>query len=79
MTNLQSSESEANWFFEKDAFEVAAQPIIERIVYAKMPPRLKKSINFKLIKTINTATSVTTQSAHTTEHRHWEDVELQMS
>ena len=29
----------------KDAFEVAAQAIIEQIIYAKMPPHLKKSIN----------------------------------
>ena len=29
----------------KDAFGVAAQPIIERFIYAKMPPHLKKSIN----------------------------------
>ena len=29
----------------KDAFGVAAQTIIEQIIYAKMPPQLKKSIN----------------------------------
>ena len=29
----------------KDAFGVAAQAIIEQFIYAKMPPRLKKSIN----------------------------------
>ena len=29
----------------KDAFGVAAQAIIEQIIYAKMPPHLKKSIN----------------------------------
>ena len=29
----------------KDAFEVAAQAIIEQFIYAKMPPNLKKSIN----------------------------------
>ena len=29
----------------KDAFGVAAQVIIEQFIYAKMPPRLKKSIN----------------------------------
>ena len=29
----------------KDAFGVAAQAIIERFIYAKMPPHLKKSIN----------------------------------
>ena len=29
----------------KDAFEVAAQAIIEQFIYAKMPPHLKKSIN----------------------------------
>ena len=29
----------------KDAFRVAAQAIIEQIIYAKMPPYLKKSIN----------------------------------
>ena len=28
-----------------DAFGVAAQAIIEQIIYAKMPPHLKKSIN----------------------------------
>ena len=29
----------------EDAFEVAAQAIIEQFIYAKMPPHLKKSIN----------------------------------
>ena len=29
----------------KDAFGVAAQAIIEQLIYAKMPPHLKKSIN----------------------------------
>ena len=29
----------------KDAFGVAAQAIIEQIIYAKMPPHLKKPIN----------------------------------
>ena len=29
----------------KDAFGVAAQAIIDQFIYAKMPPRLKKSIN----------------------------------
>ena len=29
----------------KDAFGVAAQAIIEQIIYTKMPPHLKKSIN----------------------------------
>ena len=29
----------------KDAFRVAAQAIVEQFIYAKMPPRLKKSIN----------------------------------
>ena len=29
----------------KDAFGIAAQAIIEQIIYAKMPPHLKKSIN----------------------------------
>ena len=29
----------------KDAFGVAAQAIIEKFIYAKMPPHLKKSIN----------------------------------
>ena len=29
----------------KDAFGVAAQPIIEQFIYAKMPPHLKKTIN----------------------------------
>ena len=29
----------------KDAFEVAAQAIMEQFIYAKMPPHLKKSIN----------------------------------
>ena len=29
----------------KDAFQVAAQAILEQIIYAKMPPHLKKSIN----------------------------------
>ena len=29
----------------KDAFGVAAQAIIEQVIYAKMPPHLKKSIN----------------------------------
>ena len=29
----------------KDAFGVAAQAVIDQFVYAKMPPRLKKSIN----------------------------------
>ena len=28
----------------KDAFEVAAQAIIEQLIYAKTPPYLKKSI-----------------------------------
>ena len=31
--------------FAKDAFGVAAQPIIDQFIYAKMPPHLKKSIN----------------------------------
>ena len=29
----------------KDAFGVAAQAVIEQLVYAKMPPHLKKSMN----------------------------------
>ena len=29
----------------KDAFGVAAQPIMEQFIYAKMPPHLKKSID----------------------------------
>ena len=29
----------------KDAFGVAAQAIIEQLLYAKMPPHLKKSFN----------------------------------
>ena len=29
----------------KDPFGVAAQAIIEQLIYAKMPPHLKKSIN----------------------------------
>ena len=29
----------------KDAFGVTAQAIIEQLIYAKMPPHLKKSIN----------------------------------
>ena len=29
----------------KDAFGAAAQDIIEQIIYAKMPPHLKESIN----------------------------------
>ena len=29
----------------KDAFRVAAQAIIEQLIYAKIPPHLKKSIN----------------------------------
>ena len=31
--------------FAKDAFGVAAQAIIDKFIYAKMPPHLKKSIN----------------------------------
>ena len=31
--------------FAKDAFGVAAQAIIQQIIYAKLPPHLKKSIN----------------------------------
>ena len=31
--------------FAKDAFGVAAQATIEQLIYAKMPPHLKKSIN----------------------------------
>ena len=29
----------------KDAFRVAAQVVIEQVIYAKTPPHLKKSIN----------------------------------